>query len=665
MSLDLTRFYESFFAESLERLEATESDLLQLESEEPTPDRLNAIFRGVHSIKGAAGSLGFTAIADFTHHVEEVLDRLRQGKLEPGREALDTLLACIDQTRTLVLAARGTGDPDLGRSQELLAQLEQLGAPPPAASAAPLIEAAPGAGPVTWRIRFEPSAEFFRTGNEPLRLLRVLDGLGTMTATIDLSRLPVAKGFDPESCYLAWDIELASPAGRAEIEEVFSWVRDDCKLAIEAPAASQAAADPVPTITAERRAADRRQAERRTAPRRGEDTEPSQELRTDRLHVSREKVDDLINLVGELVITKTMLKQSLATLDAAVATRLETAFNQLERNTRDLQDSVMGIRMLPMSHAFGRFGRLVRDASQNLGKLVRLEVSGEGAELDKSVIEKLVDPLMHLVRNALDHGIETPAERRERGKPETAVLSLHAEHRGGQIEIRVSDDGRGIDPQRVQAKAREAGLIGEAETITLERATELIFEPGFSTAAVVNELSGRGVGLDVVKKNIRALSGSIKVDTVPGMGMSLLIRLPLTLAIVDGMSVTVGAETYIVPMAFIVECLQPDPAALKSIAGRGMLVEVRGRYLPLLNLGELTGSKGAAAFESGLLLVLESDGNQVVLLVDSLVGQEQVVIKSLEANYRRTEHIAGATILGEGSVVLILDVGSLVRAARE
>jgi two-component system chemotaxis sensor kinase CheA len=664
MSLDLTRFYESFFAESLERLEATESDLLQLESEEPTPDRLNAIFRGVHSIKGAAGSLGFTAIADFTHHVEEVLDRLRQGKLEPGRDSLDTLLECIDQTRALVLAARGTGDPDLERSQELLARLEKLGAPS-AAAAVPQALAMQGAGTMTWRIRFEPSADFFRTGNEPLRLLRVLDALGTMTAVADLSRLPAAKAFDPESCYLAWDIELVSAAGRAEIEEVFSWVRDDCKLAIEGVAGGGPVAFEAPPVIAERRAADRRQAERRTASRRGEDAEQSLELRTDRLHVSREKVDDLINLVGELVITKTMLKQSLASLDPAIATRLETAFNQLERNTRDLQDSVMCIRMLPMSHAFGRFGRLVRDASQSLGKLVRLEVSGESAELDKSVIEKLVDPLMHLVRNALDHGIETPAERRERGKPETAVLRLHAEHRGGQIEIRVSDDGRGIDPQRVQAKAREAGLIGETETITLERATELIFEPGFSTAAEVNELSGRGVGLDVVKKNIRALSGSIKVDTAPGVGMSLLIRLPLTLAIIDGMSVTVGAETYIVPMAFIVECLQPDPAALKSIAGRGMLVEVRGRYLPLLLLGELTGAKNALAFESGLLLVLESDGNQVVLLVDSLVGQEQVVIKSLEANYRRTAHIAGATILGEGSVVLILDVGSLVRAARE
>jgi two-component system chemotaxis sensor kinase CheA len=452
---------------------------------------------------------------------------------------------------------------------------------------------------------------------------------------------------------------------------VFSWVRDDCTLVIEPPAQGA----PAPATAAElhaaerhaeeRRAADRRHKERRTGPRRGEDAEPSMELRTDRLHVSREKVDDLINLVGELVITKTMLKQSLASLDPSIAIRLETAFNQLERNTRDLQDSVMGIRMLPMSHAFGRFGRLVRDASQNLGKLVRLEVSGESAELDKSVIEKLVDPLMHLVRNALDHGIETPAERREHGKPETAVLRLHAEHRGGQIEIRVSDDGRGIDPARVQAKARESGLIGEGETITAERAAELIFEPGFSTAAMVNELSGRGVGLDVVKKNILALSGSVKVDSTPGAGTSILIRLPLTLAIIDGMSVTVGAETYIVPMAFIVECLQPDPATLKSIAGRGMLVEVRDRYLPLLELGAITGAQNAAAFESGLLLVLESDGSQVALLVDSLLGQEQVVIKSLDANYRKTSHIAGATILGEGSVVLILDVGSLVRAARD
>jgi two-component system chemotaxis sensor kinase CheA len=280
------------------------------------------------------------------------------------------------------------------------------------------------------------------------------------------------------------------------------------------------------------------------------------------------------------------------------------------------------------------------------------------------MIEKLVDPLTHLVRNALDHGIEPPAERRDRGKPGTATLRLHAQHRGGHIEIHVSDDGRGIDPERVEARAREAGLLKEGEAITPERITEIIFEPGFSTATEVSELSGRGVGLDVVRRNILSLSGSLVVETVPGRGTTFLIRLPLTLAIIDGMLVTVGGEAFIVPLAYIVECLRPDASSLKSIAGRGMLVEVRGRYLPLLELGRLTGAD-ALPYTEGLLMVLEAEGNQVALLVDALVGQEQVVIKSLESNYRKVPFIAGATILGEGRVVLILDVASLVRSARE
>jgi two-component system chemotaxis sensor kinase CheA len=381
--------------------------------------------------------------------------------------------------------------------------------------------------------------------------------------------------------------------------------------------------------------------------------------------VSRDKVDDLINLVGELVITKTMLKQSVLGLDERTVSRLEAVLNQLERNTRDLQDRVMSIRMLPVNHAFGRFSRLVRDVSQRLGKKVELIITGEQSELDKSVIEKLVDPLTHLVRNALDHGIEAPDQRVAAGKPEIATLKLHAEHKGGHIEIVVSDDGRGIDAVKVAAKGRTNGLVKENEEISLDRACELIFEPGFSTAETINELSGRGVGLDVVRKNILALSGGIKIDTVPGKGTAFVIRLPLTLAIIDGMTVTVGDDTYIVPMAFIAECLQPDPATLKTVAGRGMLVELRGQYLPLLKLGELIESEKAADFTNGLLLVLEADGNRIALLVDALVGQEQVVIKSLESNYRRVSYIAGATILGEGRVVLILDVGALVRAAKD
>ena len=660
MTIDLTRFHESFFTESLEGLDATEAHVLALErgeSDREAPadldERLNAVFRGFHSIKGAAGSLGFDAIAKFTHHVEEFLDRWRKGTGAMDRAGLDTILACIDHARALVRSAREGGTEGAERSAELIGKLARRGHARRAKPAA--VEPAQPAK-ATYRIRFQPGPECFRRGNDPLRLLRVLDDLGDLTVVADLSGLPADTTFDAERCYLAWNLEIATEATPEQVDEVFAWVRDEGEVTIEAPKR--------PAEPDKRRRIDRRQVQRRVGSRRAEEPEIAEELRTDRLHVSRDKVDELINLVGELVITKTMMKQVVQSLDAAAVERLESALGQFERNTRDLQAGVMGIRMLPMSHAFGRFARLVRDTSQRLGKEVHLETSGGESELDKSMIEKLVDPLTHLVRNALDHGVETPAERRDRGKPEVAVLKLHAQHRGGHIEIRVSDDGRGIDPERVEARAREAGLIGEDEGITLERATELIFEPGLSTATEVSDISGRGVGLDVVRKNILALNGNLTVDTWPGRGTTFVIRLPLTLAIIDGMLVTVGEEAYIVPLAYIVECLQPEPAKLKSIAGRGMLVEVRGQYLPLLELRRIT-SRAAASYEQGLLMVLEAEGNQVVLLVDALVGQEQVVIKSLEANYRKVPYIAGATILGEGRVVLILDVASLVRAARE
>ncbi|HVK56202.1 MAG TPA: chemotaxis protein CheA [Burkholderiales bacterium] len=665
MSIDLTRFHESFFTESLDGLDSAESGLLALEESEPTPDRLNAIFRGIHSIKGAAGSLGFSAIADFTHHVEGVLDQLRQGALTPDREALDVLLHCVDYTRQLILAAREKKSVDTEQAAHLIANLQHL-TDSISATAKDALEDltttdTPKENRHLYRIRFAPSPGFFGNGNDPLRLLRVLDGLGEMTVKADLSKLPT-KEFNPEYCYLAWNIELSASAKQSEIEEVFSWVADDCKLEIEA--VGQPAA-PTPAPAPERRGGDRRKTDRRSGARRTEDVDYTSEIRADRLHVSRDKVDGLINLVGELVITKTMLKQSISMLDPESAARLDASLQQLERNTRDLQDSVMGIRMLPVSHAFGRFARYVRDISHRLGKIVQLEITGAQSELDKSVIEKLVDPLTHLVRNALDHGIESPETRRSVGKSEIATLRLHAQHKAGNIEITVSDDGRGIDIERVEAKAQAAGLLREGEALTQERACELIFEPGFSTAAAINDLSGRGVGLDVVRKNIAALSGSIKIESTPGRGAAFVIRLPLTLAIIDGMTVTVGADTYIVPMTFIVECLQTDSSKLKTVAGRGMLVEVRGNYLPLLRLSDFTGVADGKSFEKGLLLILEADGARLALLVDALVGQEQVVIKSLESNYRKVSYLAGATILGEGRVVLILDVGALVAAARE
>lgn len=678
MSIDLTRFYESFFAESLESLEASEAGLLALEREQATDERLNEIFRGLHSIKGAAGSLGFSGLADFTHHVEGALDRLRNRELGTDKPTLDLLLACIDYSRALVLAGKDGRAVDGERGQALIEQLGklQLGGAIAAAKALPerQLEVIASKG---FRIVFKPARNFFANGNDPLRILKVLSGMGRMQASCDTRLLAEAKPFDPEQCYLTWDIKLEGEVALDEIEEVFAWVREDCELTIEplaAPQASVSEAAPTHPVSTEPDprvaiddAADRRRTDRRSTDRRGQGRSAemeAEEFRQERLHVSRDKVDALINLVGELVITKTMLKEGLTNMPVEIAQRVEAVVQQLERNTRDLQDSVMAIRMLPVSHAFGRFGRLVRDVGQSLGKRVDLVMTGEQSELDKSVIEKLVDPLTHLVRNALDHGIEPPEERKASGKPEVATLRLHAEHKGGNIEIVVSDDGRGVNAERVAAKARNLGLIGQDTDVDLERACELIFEPGFSTAETVNELSGRGVGLDVVRKNILELSGGIRVETAPGQGTAFVIRLPLTLAIIDGMTVMVGDEMYIVPMTFIAECVQPEPSAIKSVAGKGVLVELRGQYLPLLKLGELIGAEACAEIDSGILLVVEADGNRVALLVDSLVGQEQVVIKSLESNFRKVDYIAGATILGQGQVVLILDVAGLVRSAK-
>ncbi len=374
-------------------------------------------------------------------------------------------------------------------------------------------------------------------------------------------------------------------------------------------------------------------------------------------------MDELVNLVGELVITHTMLKQIGTNFELDRLPQLEAALIQLERNTRDLQQRVMAIRMLPVSFAFGRFARMVRDLSQQLGKEVRLEVTGEQSELDKTVIEKLIDPLTHLVRNALDHGIEPADERVRNGKPPVATLRLHAEHKGGNIIVEVSDDGRGIDHAKVGAKARQMGLIAPDAEPSEDELTGLIFVPGFSTAGSVSDLSGRGVGLDVVHRNITELGGALQVDTRPGQGTTFTIRLPLTLAIVEGMSFAVGGHTYIIPMSFILECLQPESRSIKTVAGQGCVVEVRGQYLPILDLAKLLGIADARGTQDGILLLLEANGKKVALLVDALLDQDQVVIKSLEANFRKVAYVAGATILGDGRVALILDANALVRVA--
>ena len=667
MSIDLRQFHASFFSEGLEGLDATEANLLRLESGERSPELLNAIFRAIHSIKGAAGSLGFPEIGRFTHEFENVLDDLRKGGFDPDAEGVDTMLACVDHVRYALLQAQKEKPYDTERDAALLQRLTEMRGSRQGTAAAAAEPARAAAAPGAVRIRFRPGPGFFASGNDALKLFRVLDGMGSLAVRADLSGLPGAAGFDAEKCYLAWDLELKTDRDRQEVADVFGWVEDDCEVTLDgAPAAAPAAPAaeaPAPVIE-QRRRDDRRKGDRRTGDRRRGDDAEALQTRGDILHVGRAKLDTLMNAVGELVITKTILKQIISEMGREGSGRLDEALQELENHARDLQDSVMAIRMQPMSFAFGRFPRLVRDLCQASGKLVQLRVTGEASELDSTVIEKLVDPLTHLVRNALDHGVESPADRVAAGKLETATLTLHAEHRGGNIEIVVADDGRGISRERVRAKALERGLVGADEALTDERIHDLIFAPGFSTAEKLNELSGRGVGLDVVRKNVGELNGAIRIESEPGRGARFLIRLPLTLAIVDGMRVAVGGETYILPLGSIVECIRPGAAEVRPIAGQGHVVEVRGEFLPLVPLGGLFGVKAMGA-DRGILVVLEADGERIALLVDALLGQEQVVIKTLEANYRKVPCVAGATILGEGRVVLILDIASLVRSVRQ
>ncbi|KAB2930124.1 MAG: chemotaxis protein CheA, partial [Rhodocyclaceae bacterium] len=403
----------------------------------------------------------------------------------------------------------------------------------------------------------------------------------------------------------------------------------------------------------DRRQTDRRQVERRAA---GGDTS---------IRVGIERVDQLVNLVGELVITQAMLTQTASKVDPVTHERLLAGLAQLERNTRDLQESVMAIRMVPISVVFGRFPRVVRDISQKLGKQVELKLNGEGTELDKGLIEKLADPLTHLVRNSLDHGIETPEARAAAGKPAQGTITLSASHRSGSIVIEVGDDGAGLNRGRILAKARERGLA-VSDAMSDQEVWQLIFEAGFSTAEQVTDVSGRGVGMDVVKKNIAALGGRVDIESMTGVGTRMTVRLPLTLAILDGMSVQVGEETFILPLNTVIESVQPERSMLRTLGRTRQLLQVRGEYLPVVGLAEVFGLRGRAAQpEQGIVVVVESEGTQAALLVDALVGQQQVVIKSLEANYRRVPGVSGATILGDGHVAMILDVASLVDMGRK
>lgn len=704
MAVDLSRFQESFFEESAEHVSTMESGLLDLEQRPADTDLLNRIFRAAHSIKGNAGMFNFTAISGLTHKMENVLDRLRNGQMAVSKDIIDILLQSLDGLKNLLETAHGGEPADQSGMNEIAEKLvacvegntpsispARTSQPDDAAEQSSASHASCLTPGRLVKITWVPLPQLFQRGLEPAQLFREIALLGKFTyfqARTD--RLPALEIMDPEVCYLSWYLELHTSAELKEIEAIFDFVRDGSELSISESESSARAASSPPyqkigeiligegVVTPEQVAKGLAQQkplgqilvdDKAATPQQVEKALAKQHLmkkgEAASIRVDTEKIDKLINLVGELVITQSMITDLGDKFTIAQLPTLQERIVQLERNTRELQERVMSIRMLPIGTAFQRFPRLVRDLATKSGKQIQLVMTGEETELDKTVIEAIGDPLTHLVRNSADHGLELPEDRVANGKPAVGTIRLSAKHEGGSICISVEDDGRGLNREKILAKAKERGLVADGQSLTDEEVCLLIFQPGFSTADKITDVSGRGVGMDVVKRNIEGLGGSVTIHTEPGKGSRLTLKLPLTLAIIDGMTVRVGHENYIIPLISVTESIRPKFSELQKIVGKGEVVNLRGEWVPMIRLYEIFKTTPDFTDPSqALLVIVEAQGRRVALFVDELTGQQQVVIKSLEQNYRKIEGISGATILGDGQVALILDVSGLVNLSR-
>ena len=670
---NLDRFKKTFFEECSELLDAAYAHLGDLADGRGDDETMNAIFRAVHSIKGGGGAFGFDRLVAFAHALETLLDLTRSGTVETRPEVVNLLLKSLDSLADLVTAAR-TGEACAEGFEDTLAtQLEDMAGSakrPPAAAPRAKVPSAPPPTAATlhrFAIDFAPHPGLFQRANEPLLVLRELARVGTTEVRVDASKLPEFDQIDPEVAYLAWHIDIETDVPEEKIFEIFEFVTDDCDLKIEsvtahsAPEAAPPAATPEPTESTPALAPASAPAGAAAPPVRADNAPAATTIRVD-----VDKVDRVFNLVGELVISQAMLTQFASTLPPDLCPALITGLDTLSQHLRELQESVMSIRAQPVKSVFSRMPRLVREVAEQLGKDVRLVVSGEATEIDKTVIEQLSDPLTHLLRNALDHGIEMPDVREAAGKPRTGLIHLSAEHRSGRIVIEVSDDGKGIDRDVVLAKARDRGLVASDAALSREEIDHLIFMPGFSTAAAVSNISGRGVGMDVVKRNIQSLGGRIHIESKTGSGSRFILSLPLTLAVLDGMVIAVGSQTYILPITAIVESLRPKGNDIHRVVGHPDVLSIRGQYVPLVYLHRQFDIADAAGDPcKGVVVIVDTEGDgQVGIVADDLLGQQQVVVKSLEANYHPVEGVSGATILGDGRVALILDAANLGRFMR-
>lgn len=687
----LAELKNTFFEECSELLQELELGLTDMREERGSEDTVHALFRAVHSIKGGAGVFGFDNLIGFAHVLETVLDAVRRGDLDASPEVIDVLFNANDILSDLVTLARSGQAPEPGFGDDCRQALERLigkdGSEGDDGEMADFDgidfvpvrfdeddEAPPGN---TFAITFRPKQDMLKKANEPLFILRELRSRGELDLVAEVGHLPALTEMEPDFPYLGWTGTLRTQASRAEIEEIFEFVAGDCELEIvevetaalppaldevapqlvpdapmqDAPVA--AIPEPKPEMLREKPAP---AAEKAPANETGKAPSAPAAAAATTIRVDLDKVDRVVNMVGELVIAQAMLGQVVQDLPEAMSASMMQILEEVTHHTRELKDSVMSMRAQPVKSVFQRMPRLVRELSSKTGKNITLEMRGETTEVDKTIIERLSDPLTHIIRNSADHGIETPDVRVAAGKPEEGTIVLSAEHRGGRIVIEIKDDGAGINTERVLKKARERGLVSADAVLTEDEINNLIFMPGFSTAETVSDISGRGVGMDVVRRNIQDLGGRINLKSERGKGMVIQLTLPLTLAVMDGMVVRVGQETYVLPMAAIVECLRPGQSEVHNLLGTHGTLHLRGEIVPMVHLGDALGVPSLLNSGDGVVIIIEAgEGIKLGLAVDDLLGHQQVVIKSIEENYGTVPGIAAATILGNGRVAFILD----------
>lgn len=722
MDMDMNQFLQVFIEESTELLETIEEILVDLGDGDIDDNGINSIFRCAHSIKGGSATFGLKSVSEFTHVVETYLDKVRDGIAHLDGDITTLLLDFVDMTREMLHAAINAGEYDEARASDISlafqALIDEVGdgkaiAIPDENSeqdssnhdegddlqalfdamkenpdADANVETGSNSIKTGWRIYFKPSSEIVKTGNEPLRIINELSKLGDLKTILDTEAVPSLSDLVIDNCYLEWCFEIYTDISEQDLkEDIFSWVLMDSDLSFEQISrdiiSTSLPGDDAVTDSASKldealnvdksKLAD--SSSQNTAP--GEalpsvasetpDKAPAKKAAAKNsdmasIRVATDKVDALIDIVGELIITQSMLTQIADGLDGAGNAELKRGITQLKLNSRELQESVMRIRMLPIGFIFNRFPRLIRDISRQLGKQIKFVVSGESTELDKGILEKLSDPMVHLIRNGLDHGIETAQRRKASGKPEEGTLSIHAYHQGGCVIIELQDDGAGINKERVLSKAVENGLIDASTVYTDREINNMIFMPGFSTADVVTDISGRGVGMDVVRRNIHELGGVIEVESVEGQGSKFTIRLPLTLSILDGQLTNLNNEVYILPLTNIIESIQITPDQINRITDESQVYSLRNEFIPLIGLKEIFSIPYTENTGKQFVVVIEAKSKKYGLLVDELASQQQVVLKSIDSNYKQIEGISGATILGDGTIALIIDVEGVVNA---